>query len=136
MAAPQQHIRVVAILTLVAGVLALVPAVLALLVGMGMMAGGAFSNYPGGLWMAGGIMGIIATVMALLGLPGIIAGYGLLARRAWARPLTLVLAILHLFAFPFGTALSIYQFWVLFINQDTVRAYQAESAGHGMYSGA
>ena len=44
--------------------------------------------------------------IAILALPTVIAGFGLLARKSWARPLTIILAIFNLFAFPIGTALA------------------------------
>jgi hypothetical protein len=55
-----------------------------------------------------GILGIIMIALcglfAVLALPSIIAGWGLFAGKSWARPLSLVLAILHLPNIPFGTA--------------------------------
>ena len=42
---------------------------------------------------------------------------GLLKYRPWARILALIVAVLHLFSFPFGTALGVYAFWVLLSAQ-------------------
>ena len=45
---------------------------------------------------------------------GFLAGWGLLNRQPWARPLTIALAIVSLFIhIPFGTALGVYTLWVL-----------------------
>jgi hypothetical protein len=52
-------------------------------------------------------------LMALLGLPGLLAGYGLLKRKSWARTLTIVLGILGLVNFPIGTAIGVYTLLVL-----------------------
>ena len=52
----------------------------------------------------------------LLGIPGIVAGYGLLRRRAWGRILAMVVGFLGLVNFPLGTAIGIYTFWVLLQN--------------------
>ena len=52
----------------------------------------------------------VAGVMALLSVPGIIVGVGLLKVQPWARVLALVLGVLNLFNFPLGTALGIYTF--------------------------
>lgn len=41
------------------------------------------------------------------------AGRALARRSPWARLGTLVLAVLHLFVLPFGTALGVYSLWVL-----------------------
>lgn len=70
-----------------------------------------------------GITGIgLVIVLLALSLPGLIAGWGLLNFRPWARILGLVLAILNLFNIPFGTMLAIYALWVL-LNKDTERLF-------------
>jgi hypothetical protein len=51
--------------------------------------------------------------MAALGIPGLLAGYGLLTRKPWARVLAIVVGILGLLNFPVGTAIGIYTLWVL-----------------------
>ena len=48
----------------------------------------------------------------------LIAGFGLIKFKSWARILAIILAILNLLAFPIGTALGIYTLWVMF-SQDT-----------------
>jgi hypothetical protein len=62
-------------------------------------------------------LGIIGTCVAvfllLISLPGLLAGYGLLQRRPWGRILAFVVAALHIFNIPIGTALGIYTFVVL-----------------------
>ncbi len=55
----------------------------------------------------------VAGIFVVLGLPGIVAGWGLLRRKAWSRILALVVGILGLINFPFGTAIGIYTLWVL-----------------------
>ena len=51
-------------------------------------------------------------------LPGVIAyvlaGYGLLKYKSWARILAIILAILNLILFPIGTALGIYTLVIMF----------------------
>ena len=123
-ASAQNHIRIVSLLTLVSGVLAMIPTIVMLLVALGLSVGGPFSDNPWGLLTAGGIVGIIAICLMVVALPSLIAGFGLLARKSWARPLTLVIAVLNLFAFPLGTMLGVYQFWVLAMNEETVAAYK------------
>jgi len=72
------------------------------------------------------ILGIVGTVIAvfvlLLSLPGLIAGFGLLRLRPWARILTIVLSALNLLNVPFGTALGIYGLWVL-LQAETERLF-------------
>ena len=55
-------------------------------------------------------LGGLGAVLALL---GILAGWGLLERRSWARSVAIVLGCLALLSIPFGTALGIYTLWVL-----------------------
>jgi hypothetical protein len=55
----------------------------------------------------------VCTLLVVLGLPGIVAGYGLLKRRPWARGLAFVVGVLCLFYVPIGTAIGIYTLLVL-----------------------
>jgi hypothetical protein len=63
-------------------------------------------------------------------LPGIIAyilaGYGLLKYKGWARILVIILAILNLILFPIGTAIGIYTLWAMF-NNETKALFEAGS---------
>ncbi|NQU88253.1 MAG: hypothetical protein HQ541_21100 [Mariniphaga sp.] len=67
------------------------------------------------------VLSIVATValifFAVLSIPGLIAGFGLLKRKEWARILTLILSVLDLFNFPLGTAVGIYCIWALSNNE-------------------
>ncbi len=76
---------------------------------------------------ASGILFIVGTgvamLLGMLAIPGVIAGWGLLARRSWARILALVVAILGLLNFPIGTLIGFYTIWVLL--QDAAPAYFA-----------
>ena len=126
------HIRIVSLITLITGILALIPAVLLLFVALGLAGGGMLTNTPLEMFTAGGVVGFIAIVIAVLALPAVIAGFGLLARKSWARPLTLVLAVLNLFAFPIGTLIAAYQLWVLAINDETVAAYKEAHVDAGV----
>src|SRR5687768_8310879 len=56
----------------------------------------------------------VAALMALLALPGMIAGYGLLKKRSWARMLAIIISVLNLVNFPIGTIVGLYAMWVLF----------------------
>jgi hypothetical protein len=57
--------------------------------------------------------GFVFTVITVLSVPGLIAGYGLLKIRRWARVLGIVLSALSLLNVPFGTALGAYGLWIL-----------------------
>jgi hypothetical protein len=123
-ASSQNHIRIVSLLTLAGGVIGLIPSLIMLLVAGGLVSFGPFGSNPAEMLLAGGIVGFIALCFLVIGLPAVIAGFGLLARKSWARPLTLLIAVFNLFAFPIGTILGIYQFWVLAMNEETVAAYK------------
>lgn len=56
---------------------------------------------------------IVGGFMLVMALPGLLAGYGLLKRKQWGRILALVIGILNLVNFPFGTAVGVYTLWVL-----------------------
>jgi hypothetical protein len=53
------------------------------------------------------VAAVVASALALL------TGYALLTRRPWGRTLTILVSVLSLVKFPFGTALGIYTLWVL-----------------------
>ena len=75
---------------------------------------------------AGAILSIIADVLAIvfivISVPGILAGMGLYKRKEWARILTLILSVIEIFSFPFGTAIGIYSIWAL-IQPETIAAF-------------
>ncbi|MEK7407092.1 MAG: hypothetical protein AAB225_18625 [Acidobacteriota bacterium] len=114
----ETHVRVLAILNIVLGGLGILAA-LAILALFGGVAGLIEANigHDPDARLALPILGIIAAalcvLLAVISLPGIIAGVGLLQFREWARILTIVLSALNLLNIPFGTALGIYGLWVL-----------------------
>ena len=120
------HVKVVGVLYLALSAIGVLAAVFLLLT-LGGTAGlvGAVAD-PEDAAISIPIIGItgMALVMMLLAvsLPGLIAGWGLLSYRPWARILAIVLAILHLFNIPFGTALGVYALWVL-LNRNTEKLF-------------
>ncbi|MFY9153442.1 MAG: hypothetical protein WAO52_15605 [Prolixibacteraceae bacterium] len=68
------------------------------------------------------VANVIAIVFIVLSVPGILAGMGLYKRQEWARILSLILSVIEIFSFPFGTAIGIYSIWVL-IQPETVNAF-------------
>ena len=73
------------------------------------------------------VLSIIAKVafgfIILLSIPGIIAGIGLFKRKEWARILTLIISVLHLVNFPFGTAVGVYSIWAL-VQPEVVQQFK------------
>ena len=74
------------------------------------------------------IANVIASVFILISLPGIFAGIGLYKRHEWARILTLVLSVIEIFNFPFGTAIGIYSIWAL-IQPEAIAEFTETSGG-------
>ncbi|MBE0659821.1 MAG: hypothetical protein IH602_19160 [Bryobacteraceae bacterium] len=71
---------------------------------------------------------VITAVVLVLSLPCLILGYGLVNLRPWARILGIVLAALNLLNVPFGTAVSVYAFWVLLKPETEVLFKNAPAA--------
>ena len=55
----------------------------------------------------------VGSVLLVISIPAIIAGVGLVYRKAWSRILALIICVIKLFNLPFGTALGVYGIWVL-----------------------
>ena len=72
----------------------------------------------------GGVGTLIVAIMAVLSLPALVLGWGLLTWKPWARTLGVVLSILHLFSFPVGTLMGGYGLWVL-LNDESRRLLEA-----------
>jgi hypothetical protein len=93
-----------------------------LLSGIGTFAA-ADSGEPVALAILGIIGGVALLFFAVLALPGMLAGIGLLKRQKWGQILGLVVGMLSLFNFPFGTAIGAYTLFVLL--QDAATDYFA-----------
>lgn len=123
----QTHVKVLGVLMLVLSALGLLTALgVGAMFGIGAMA--TVASGDGDAALAAPIIGITGTVvtafLVIISLPGLIAGWGLLSYKNWARIVAIVLCVLHLFNFPFGTAMGIYGLWVL-LNKETERLFSA-----------
>ena len=89
-----------------------------------------YSIYAGGMTTLGilnddstlitvtGIIGFVLFMILLITtLPGIIAGFGLLKNKSWAKAVSLIIALMYLIAVPVGTILGIYALWVLLSDE-------------------
>ncbi|MBN2337643.1 MAG: hypothetical protein JXP48_03805 [Acidobacteria bacterium] len=113
-----QHIKVLGILNIVCGALGVLGA-LAILAVFGGVIGIVEATSPHSMHPAVApsvlavVGGALAVLFVLLSVPAIVAGIGLVRFRNWGRILGVVVSVLHLLNFPFGTALGAYGLWVL-----------------------
>ena len=108
------HVKIIGWLHIIFGVLGLFTA---FVVFGGSLLGGMFAGSAKGM-IGMGLLGTFgAIIVAVLAIPGLIAGYGLLRYYEWARILTIVIAVFELIHFPFGTILGIYSLWVLLSSE-------------------
>lgn len=71
-----------------------------------------FAGPFGPQWM-GALLPVVAVATTVAAFLAFLVAYSLLTRRQWGRVLAIIVAILTLIKFPFGTALGIYTLWVL-----------------------
>ena len=104
-----QHIRALGIAHIIYSCLLLIPA--AIVFGV-LTTVGVFVDDP----EAAQILPVVGTGVAIflfvLAIPGLLAGYGVLTKRSWGLPVALVIGLLNILCFPFGTALGGYSLWV------------------------
>lgn len=117
----QQHVKILAWLNIVYGGLGILVGLIAFAV-LGGVAGfvtqmdSSLDAQQASLILP--LIGVgIVVLLAVISAPAIIAGWGLLNFRPWARVLTIVISALHLLSIPFGTALGVYGLWVLLSAQ-------------------
>jgi hypothetical protein len=87
--------------------------------------GGSGGNAPAFLHPLLSVLAIVLLGKASL---GFLAGWGVMHREPFARPLLLVLAFISLFTnIPFGTALGVYTLWVM-LPADSEQEYETLAA--------
>ena len=114
------HVKVLGILNILGAVLGLMAALLLIVVFSGVTAAVAADGDPDAA-TAIPIIGLTGTAivafLVIWSLPGLIVGFGLYRFRPWARVAGIVVSIVALLAFPFGTLLGVYGLWVLFSKE-------------------
>ncbi len=117
----KDHIKVIGILWVIFGVFSLFLALLAFLFFFGV------AEIPNVDDVGPGVLRIIGLIassfLAIIGLPQIIGGLGLIQNKEWARILMLVVSFISLPHVPFGTFLGVYTMVVLF-NRETAALFQ------------
>lgn len=121
----EKHVTLVAVLNIAFGFLGLFFAVFLFVVIVG---AGIISGDPEAASITSVVATGVALFLAILSIPEIIGGFGLLKYKPWARILILVVACLDLLWIPIGTLLGIYEFWVL-LNEDTAKLFAQKASG-------
>ncbi len=120
----ERHVKAIAILNISLGSVGLLGAVIVFAI-FGSLAGFlGVANTDADAWFVGPLIGaigsVVALVVAVLSVPNIVGGIGLLYYQNWARILMIVLSVLNLFHVPFGTALGVYGLWALLSKETEV----------------
>lgn len=117
----ETHLKVVAWLYIILGILGLLGAAIVFVAVAG---GGLISGDRTAITVTTIVAVAVSGFLVLVSAPGIIAGVGLLNYQSWARILALILAVLNLPGFPTGTILGIYTLYVL-LDDETSRVFAA-----------
>ncbi len=121
----QDHVKVIGILWIIFGSLSLLGALILSMILFGVSLIPDIGEIAPGILRFAGI--VLSSFLALLGLPKIIGGIGLLKGHEWGRILILVVSFLSLINIPFGTALGIYSMIILF-NPQTVKLFNPQAS--------
>lgn len=119
----KEHVTVVGALHIGFGILGLL---LAIIIFVAVVGGGLLSGDQQAIAITAVVGTVIAGFFAILALPGIIGGVGLLRYKSWARFLVLILSVINLFNVPIGTAVGVYSIWVL-IQPETIELFDSQS---------
>ena len=125
------HVKVLAVLFIALSALGVLAALLLMTV-FGVAAGSVGISGDPDAAVAIPILGLVGgglvVFLLVVSLPGLIAGWGLLKLKPWARIVGIVLCALNLINIPFGTILGAYGLWVL-LNGETERLFNTVTPG-------
>jgi hypothetical protein len=108
----EKHVRILGWLYIVMGLIdvALGGLMFAMLSGVG-----AFSGDAHAFGMMSAIGGVMVTIFLIFSIPNFIVGLGFLKGwGGWVIVVACILSVINLMKFPWGTAVSIYTFWVAY----------------------
>lgn len=127
----ETHVKVLAVLFIVFGALGVLAALGIMAIFGGTMGLVGATAQDEGTAIALPIIGLTGTLLTIfllvVSLPGLVAGFGLLSFRNWARILGIVLSAINLIHIPFGTILGVYGLWVL-LSKETERLFDGSSS--------
>ena len=106
----EKHITLVAAFHIVFGIILLVAGIVlgTVLTGIGFLSG-----EPQAFAILSTLAPIIGFLFAVVSIPMIVGGIGLLKKRSWARILVIIVSIVMLFKIPVGTAVGVYSIWAM-----------------------
>ena len=123
-----RHLQILAVLWLAGGAINLIGGAVLFVLANSLFARlGGMDMHSHGPGFLQPLLSAVGVAVLLKALACFAAGWGLLERQSWARPLTLVLAFVSLLNIPLGTALGVYTIWVL-LPADASKEYQHLSA--------
>ena len=123
-----QHIRALGIAHIIYSCLLLLPAAIVFAV---LTTVGVFVDDPEAAQILPVVGTGVAAFLVILAIPGLLAGYGVLSNKSWGLSVALVIGLLNILCFPFGTALGGYSLWVFTkFNEQSDRQKHANTAGH------
>lgn len=106
----EKHINIVGILHIIMGALGILTGFLIYTI---LHLIGDFSDDAQANMVLSIVANVLAAIMIICSIPGIIGGIGVMKRKPWGRILIMIISILNLVNFPFGTALGVYSIWAL-----------------------
>ncbi len=115
----KQHVTIVGALNIGLGALGLLTA---FIVFAAVVGGGFISGDSEAIRITLLVGSLVGGLLAVLSIPAIVAGIGVLRYQNWARIMTLILSAFNLFNIPIGTAVAIYTFWAL-MQDETVAMF-------------
>ncbi len=104
------HIKVVGWLYILFSLMGILTAAIVVLAVVG---GGMISGDELAIRITALVAAITGGIIVIFSLPGLFVGAGLLAMKAWARVLAIVLALLNLLIVPIGTLFGAYTLYVM-----------------------
>lgn len=127
----RDHVKLLGILNIILSCLGILAGIAVMVIFGGLAGAASFSaqdrDTAAALPIMAGIGVIVAVFLFVLSVPGVIGGWGLLKFKPWARILMIIISVLNLLHFPFGTALGAYGLWVL-LNEQTRRLFEGGPA--------
>jgi len=122
-----QHIRALGIAHIIYSCLLLIPAAIVFAV---LNTVGFFVDDPEAAQILPVVGTGVAAFLFILAIPGLLAGYGVLTNKSWGLSVALVIGLLNILCFPFGTALGGYSLWVFTkFNEQSGKEKYANTAG-------